>query len=250
MKVIYFTTTGNSLAVARAIGGELVSLIGAASGGASVISDPDALGVVCPVYFGALPKPVAEFLGRVRLDAPYRFLVLTCGTTPAFAVDVAGGWDYVACVRMVDNYFPMFDVRKQIATVAEKHVPEQVGRVCSDIVSRRRKREGVTLVGRVAGWWMRLFPLSAKAYRNFYIEDGKCTSCGVCARVCPIGNIVMGAGRPDVGERCLTCGGCYHNCPEGAIRYKGEKSRVQYRHPGVTLSDILGAMKRVGPAKG
>ncbi len=242
MKIIYFTTTGNSLAVARAIGGELVSLIGAASGTESVISDPEAMGLVCPVYFGELPKPVAEFLGRVRLEAPYRFLVLTCGNTPAFAVNAPGGWDYVASVRMVDNYFPMFDVAKQIATLPAKHVHEQVERVCADIAARRHGREGVTLFGRVAGWWMRTFPLSAKAYMNFYIEDDKCTSCGVCARLCPIGNIDMVSGRPAIGERCLTCGACYHNCPSGAIRYKGEKSRVQYRHPGVTLGDILGAM--------
>ena len=240
MKIFYFTTTGNSLAVARAIGGELLSLVSAASSGCVEWEDDEAVGVVCPVYFGELPRPVSEFLDRVTLRAPYRFLILTCGTTPAFAVANRHGWDYVASIRMVDNYFPMFDVARQVRELPSKHVGGNLARIVGEVGRRAVKRERVTFFGRVAGWWMRLFPLSSDAYGRFY-TDGGCNGCATCVRLCPIGNIVMKDGRPEIGERCLTCGACYHNCPSAAIRYRGEKSCVQYRHEGVSLRDILKA---------
>ena len=56
-------------------------------------------------------------------------------------------------------------------------------------------------------------------------------------------------GRPMIGEGCLTCGACYHNCPSAAVRYKGEKSRVQYRHPGVSLVDIMSQSGSVEKSK-
>jgi len=239
MKIFYFTTSGNSLAVARAIGGELLPLIGALSSGHLDWDDDEAIGVVCPVYFGKLPGPVAEFLDRVTFKAPYRFLVLTCGNTPAFAVNDRHGWNYVASIRMVDNYFPMFDVAGQVRDLPSKRVDEALARIADEVGRRVLRRERPTLYGRVAGWYMRLFPLSSTAYKRFHIDADKCTGCATCVRLCPIGNIRMVASLPEVGARCLTCGACYHNCPSAAIRYRGEKSRVQYRHDGVTLADIL-----------
>lgn len=238
MKILYFTTTGNSLSVARAIGGELLPVLRLLGSGVSELSDEDGVGVVCPVYFGALPAPVSELLSKLDIDAPYRFLVLTCGSTPAMAVRAPGSWDYVRSILMVDNYFPMFDVGKQVEGVGKKRVGERLSVICDDIAARRRYVESPTLFGRVAGWWMRMFPLSAEAYRRFYVEDS-CSGCGMCASLCPEDNIRMSGGRPVIGGNCLTCGACYHNCPSASIRYRGEKSRVQYRHSGVSLRDIL-----------
>ena len=133
MKIFYFTTTGNSLAVARAIGGELLSIVSVLSGCETGFADDGAIGVVCPVYFGELPAPVAEFLERVKLSAPYRFLVLTCGNTPAFAVKAPGEWGYVRSIRMVDNYFPMFDVSKQVRDLPRKRVGERLAEIVADI---------------------------------------------------------------------------------------------------------------------
>lgn len=244
MKIFYFTTTGNSLAVARAIGGELFPLMAALASGRAEWSDDEAVGVVCPVYFGMLPAPVAEFLGRVRISAPYRFLILTCGNTPAFAVNCCRDWDYVASIRMVDNYFPMFDVAGQVRDLPSKHVGERLARIVAGVRGRVSHRESPGFYGRIAGWYMRLFPLSPVAYKRFYFEEDKCTGCGTCVRLCPVGNISMRGRLPAIGERCLTCGACYHNCPSAAIRYRGEKSRVQYRHEGVTLADILASSGR------
>ncbi len=60
MKVFYFTATGNSLAVAKKIGGELISI-------PQVMNDEnleykdDVIGVIFPVYGCNVPKIVSRF---------------------------------------------------------------------------------------------------------------------------------------------------------------------------------------------
>ena len=186
MKILYFTTTGNSLAVARAIGGELLSVVGLLEAGVGELRDDDAVGVVCPVYFGELPLPVSELLSRVVIDAPYRFLVLTCGSTPAMAVRASGGWDYVRSILMVDNYFPMFDVGKQIDGMGRKRVGEHLAEIvrifqCGSVLLNLRRCSaglpdggcGVSLCAltRIGGFMSRI-PVRGVAFARVCVRWG------------------------------------------------------------------------------
>ncbi len=55
------------------------------------------------------------------------------------------------------------------------------------------------------------------------IDDGKCTQCGLCARACPAGIIVLGDGFPETIEKiekgCITCGHCVAVCPTAALNH-------------------------------
>lgn len=55
------------------------------------------------------------------------------------------------------------------------------------------------------------------------IDDGKCTQCGLCARACPAGIIVLGDGFPETIEKiekgCITCGHCLAVCPTAALSH-------------------------------
>ncbi|MFA6028419.1 MAG: nitroreductase family protein [Elusimicrobiota bacterium] len=57
------------------------------------------------------------------------------------------------------------------------------------------------------------------------IDDGRCTSCGRCAEVCPLNFIPVPGGKPRVAETaadtCMLCGHCVAVCPSGAIRHTG-----------------------------
>ena len=61
--------------------------------------------------------------------------------------------------------------------------------------------------------------LSKQVYsRLFRIDAKKCTSCGLCIKLCPTGNIVeVKQGRLTFGRKCLLCLNCEMLCPEGAI---------------------------------
>jgi len=56
----------------------------------------------------------------------------------------------------------------------------------------------------------------------FVVSADACTRCGLCAKVCPVGNIKGGASlAPEWAHNglCTTCFSCYHHCPQHAIEW-------------------------------
>ena len=75
--------------------------------------------------------------------------------------------------------------------------------------------------------------------RGFHVDES-CSGCGICARVCPAGNISMAAGRPDWQQRCEQCFACLQWCPEEALQFGSASSgKKRYHHPEVNLADML-----------
>jgi ferredoxin len=54
------------------------------------------------------------------------------------------------------------------------------------------------------------------------VDAGRCTGCGACVNVCPMGAVSLcGVARVD-STRCAGCGLCVEHCPVGAISVTGE----------------------------
>jgi Pyruvate/2-oxoacid:ferredoxin oxidoreductase delta subunit len=49
------------------------------------------------------------------------------------------------------------------------------------------------------------------------VDTEKCTSCGICARDCPLEAIRIRKRQPVVDHKCSRCGACVKFCPEGAL---------------------------------
>ncbi len=64
-------------------------------------------------------------------------------------------------------------------------------------------------------WFKKLFPLA--------VDAGRCTRCGLCARLCPVGCIRMDD-RPVWDATCQACQRCINYCPEHAIHVPGKPS--------------------------
>jgi ferredoxin len=88
--IYYFTSTGNSLAVARRIAegidAELIS-IPAVMDADDIRPEEDTVGIVCPVYYasneGGVPLIVQRFISRLAgIGGRYVFAVCTSGYTP------------------------------------------------------------------------------------------------------------------------------------------------------------------------
>jgi ferredoxin len=252
MTIFYFTSTGNSLAVAKKIGGTLISI-------PQVIGDPnpeykdDIIGIIFPIYGWGMPKMVKKFCETARFDAEYMFAIGTYGNLPGacmlnaqkLAVRHGYKFDYVESLLMVDNYLPGFEVGSQIEKLPQKKTDENLARIIADIHARK------TLTARATIPWRIMTALIKSGEHAFmkdtqaqsYIVNDSCTKCGTCAKICPSGNISV-TGEVRFGDKCEWCLGCVHLCPENAIHLKNERSNARWRHPGVSLAEIIRANNR------
>ena len=250
MTICYFTASGNCLYVARRIGGNLLSIPQLMRQEKIEITD-DAVGIVCPVYAVEMPMMVRDFIAKAKINAEYFFFIYTYGMGYAeafahveFATKDAGlKLSYINAIQMVDNYLPIFDMQEQINTLPEKHVEEQIDKVCSDI--KLRATTTVTITDKTISEMkkysdMLAVPILRKDTAQSYIVNDKCIRCGICAKVCPANNITV-TNKVSFSNHCEVCYACLHNCPQNAIHLVKEANTVRFRNEHITLKDIIQA---------
>jgi len=213
------------------------------------------VGIVCPVYFYGLPLIVREFIEQLETSSvDYAFLVLTMGGMPGIAARQArwlfrkGGkrLDADFAIMMPGNYIAEYNTpRESRARRMADRAGRTAKRIAAVVRSRRKRRSRGGLI---------FFPLSLLIYalvghrfaRTCRTRDARfvvteaCTSCGDCARVCPVDNIRLQDGRPVWRHECEQCFACIHVCPVEAIQLRSGRTRGRrrYRHPDVTLDDL------------
>jgi len=257
----YFTGTGNSLACAREIAAglgdtELVP-IAALRGEKRIRVPTERVGIACPVYFYTLPLLVREFIPRLDLSAVrYAFLVATMGGLPGLAVEhgqelfkKAGGELHAGfAVRMFANYVAEYNVRGERSIRAmQKRTERRVGEIVRIVRAGERHLEKGGPFDRVLS--RAVFSLLGRAFvehgrtrDRLFTAEPTCTSCGICAHVCPVENVRLVEGRPKWLGHCEQCFACIHFCPVAAIQVQGKRTRLRgrYHHPDVTADDIAG----------
>ena len=249
MKIFYFTSTGNSLAVAKAIGGELISIPQVMSSPGNHYKD-DAIGVVFPVY-GLLPaKIVRDFLDKVKLEAEYTFAIGTYGNMPGGCMRKVqmqaekNGYkfDYVNDIFMLDNFLPVFEVGAELEKMPQKKVDKNLAKIVEDIKLKKHRKASATIGGKILTVMGPLMSPNNKGAQKFIVNDS-CNQCGTCAKVCPTGNVTV-ANKVVFSDHCAGCLGCLHHCPQNALHLKNEKSGKRWRNPDVSLGEIITANNR------
>ena len=250
MTTCYFTGTGNSLYVAKRIGGVLQSIPQLMRQDTITIED-DAVGVVCPVYNAEMPMMVRAFMRKAKIKTNYFFFIYTYGAGfgEAYAHAKLAAQEtglilgYVNAVQMVDNFIPYFDMQEQIDTLPKKNVDGQLAAICADIAARKTADVKFTAITkaqmamyhkRLAEKWLR------KDTALSYTVSDSCIRCGICAKVCPANNItVTKESGVSFSDHCEVCYACLHHCPQSAIHMKLEAGTTHFRNEHITLNDII-----------
>jgi ferredoxin len=255
MTTFYFTSTGNCLAVAKKIGepfpgSKLISIPQVIESSDLHFKD-DVIGLVFPIYGFGLPKMVRRFMEQAKWEADYSFAIGTYGSMSGaamrnvqrLAAKRENRFDYAESLLMVDNYLPGFDMDSQIAKLPEKQVDENLSGIITAITARKKQAATASVL-------MRLVTtaiggdrfMNAKQAQKFTVNEN-CIHCGICGSVCPAENITV-ADTVVFSDKCEGCLGCVHLCPKNAIHMRNERSAVRWRHPDVSLNEIISANNR------
>lgn len=257
-EIYYFSGTGNSLVVARDIAGKIdgkLISIPSVMDKESITIDADVLGIVLPAYCMRMPKIVERFIDKITsLQSKYIFVIVTVGGIAGGILDrlseairqrggsLAAGF----IVRMPANYIhnsdslPVF-LQKRMFRKWEKRADEIADYVLNGKSGRMEKFNPVFtfLFSKTIEKQYLQGELDPDIDKNFW-ADGKCNGCGICSKVCPVGNIQMVNGRPVWQHHCETCLTCIQWCPKEAIQFKEVTvTRKRYHHPDVKVRDML-----------
>lgn len=85
--------------------------------------------------------------------------------------------------------------------------------------------------------WAAAYGLFGTYMKTRFRADERCNHCGLCARLCPQGNVTSTDEATTFGDACVICMRCIHHCPTEAIqigkatvdkfRYKGPRGRFK-----------------------
>lgn len=251
MTIFYFTGTGNSLAVAKRIGGTLISIPQVIDSQDLHFKD-DVIGIVFPIYGFAAPKMVRQFLNKVKFEADYTLAIGTYGNMPGAAMfniqklaEKQGyRFDYANHLLMVDNFLPVFEIGSEIEKLPKKKTEEMTAKIVADIRNRKHMKASASLGQRAFTYVIDSATSNTEKNAQKYIVNDKCTKCGICAQVCLAKNIAV-TDKVRFSNHCAGCEACLHHCPQNAIHLKNEKSNKRWRNPEVSLKEIIEANKRL-----
>lgn len=245
MKVLYFTATGNSLYVAKQFGGDHLSISKLMKEGIYDVED-DAIGIVVPCFHGGVPKIVEEYLSKVNLKSDYVFGVITYGAfpgAPSAHLQKIGAkndipFSYINELLMVDNYLPLFDMKKEMEKIPEKRIDENLRVMVQEVKNRKTYIHKNNPL--MSGMRVLMDQFYNKSFEKKFEVENACNGCKTCEKVCPVDNIAVN-GRPVFHNNCQHCLACTHNCPKNAIRVAKEKSDVRFKNENITLKEIIEA---------
>ncbi len=254
--IFYFSGTGNSLWVAKQFGEAfqepLISVAKELKENKkeyiySLKKDENVF-FVFPVHSWGPALLIRRFIARLTLDGyaghPI-YSICTCGDECGYTnllmykalfkrnLLLNAGYS----VQMPNNYillnFNLFDVDpKALEEEKLSKAPERITAITEAI--RSAQSSDLYATGPMPFVKSRLiYPsFAAFAHRSSFRVMDVCTSCGLCARVCPTGTITMEDGRPEWGNTCVQCTACIHRCPVRAIEYGNFTwKKGRYHHP-------------------
>ena len=257
--LFFYTGTGNSLWTAKTLAKELgdTEVIPIARCSENPVrSRAEAVGMVFPVHIWGVPRRVLAFADALEPNSSrYHFAVaVNAGQVAATLSQMKKRMDAKGLplcagfeLRMPSNYIPWGGPGPEAARLQRfAAAREKIGRM-AELLAVRAKcpvEKGPLWQNILFTGFNRLaFSRVPQMDKGFWV-DTKCIACGICRAVCPSGNIEMRAGKPVWLHHCEQCLACIQWCPQEAIQYGTKTPRYErYRHPEVTLSEIIAAAK-------
>jgi NAD-dependent dihydropyrimidine dehydrogenase PreA subunit len=253
--IYYFSGSGNSLfaakKIAEAVGScRLIRITKKILNEKNSI-EADRLGFVFPVHAWGPPEMVEKFISSLTVvKADYVFsLAVNAG-----AIENTQGIVNRLLKQRGRDIDAFFDLRtpnnvsmrkpfNEVSALADlKKAEVKLAGIISDITARDIYPMPPVSVARMilkSRFAHAMVKKMAHGFdKNFSVTDS-CTSCGECARLCPLENIKINDddGKVIWNRDCTACMACISRCPQKAIRFRNASPSNCYRNPLIKNSD-------------
>lgn len=253
--IIYFSSTGNTLTVARDLAVKLDESVMHINQALRLKRNKDkTVGLIFPVHNNDMPYLIQKFVHEFDFGDPdYIFSIITHGgdkgnshlTFKKLLERKGQILSYYNDVLMPVNSRIMYGmITDKIKERIEESI-KKVNIITRDIerkvenVDNLRKKHLVAIMHKISNTSV------VKKYFTPTINQDQCISCGICAKVCPVNNIIINESGAFINDGCENCLTCMHWCPDVAIGFgkRQVKKKQQYHHPDIQLKEIISQLK-------
>ncbi|MCD6177196.1 MAG: EFR1 family ferrodoxin, partial [Candidatus Cloacimonetes bacterium] len=214
-KIFYFTGSGNSLAIAKRIGEKIGNYELIQVNSKLDFTKPieaDIIGFIFPIYSWAMPVMFNKFVKQVNITkSNYVFVVAN------YAGSLGNGLglfqkemikknikiNAFGEIKMPSNYVVMGNAHsKDEAAIIIEKANVLINDFAQKILNRQKiSRKKVKFSGKLLT--SLIYPMFArhiaKSDKTFFFTD-KCNGCGICEKVCPVGNIILNENKNPVWQ--------------------------------------------------
>ncbi|TFG17875.1 MAG: 4Fe-4S dicluster domain-containing protein [Promethearchaeota archaeon] len=206
-----------------------------------IISAIDILGFAYPIYGSGLPKIMRSFLVEKfkNIDIDHKIPVLVLTSMLYFSGDGALiSKKYLDKTKMELNWTTNISLTSNISIPGFKVNPvsqeklnrrmnnanENLKKLLVDIENgKKRLRTQWGLIGRLLGWFQRVFEPMMDKLIKFSVDPDRCIKCLKCVKECPVENITYDeiSEKITIFNNCMWCMRCYTRCPTQAVLVNG-----------------------------
>jgi ferredoxin/flavodoxin len=215
---------------------------------AQLALNADVIGLGFPIYGSDAPRNFHQFLDQLPALQPPKLVfgfitqLAWSGDGCNFLEKKLGKKGYVltwaAEFKMPNNIALGFSPLRYTDDYAQ-FVPlltrnkKRIASFCEKIDRSVPSRQHGSIFDTALGWVQRApFRWAHDCFREYWsVDAGKCTSCGICARYCPTGNIIMVDELPQYADKCIYCMRCFNYCPTLAVHYMNLRNTRAERIP-------------------
>ncbi|MGL4740937.1 MAG: EFR1 family ferrodoxin [Sarcina sp.] len=262
-EIYFFSGTGNSHYVAKTLGFGLENSklihIGGLDLSNEIKSDANVIGIVFPTYFYDAPDIIKNFIKKLNVEkSTYIFIYQTCGGN-------VGNSSYTCnsllkeknlklanhfSIKMPDNCVLFSSIEEE----NQKLLDSALKKINQDLMQIQNFKTKVANKPKfkykvIGSSSLKNVCISFMKFKNFKVNEDKCTSCKICKKVCPIGNIefVNGQKIPKFKEKCEMCFACIHYCPNSCIKHgmMKKKENYQYHNPNISMIEVINKKKHL-----
>ena len=250
MKILYNTSTGNSLYVAKKIKDkfencELISIPKASRKGNFEIED-EMIGFVYPIHYAGIPIAMYDFISKVKINPDaYIFAIGVSGgggaNTSFYQINKLLGRNInnYLTVKYISNYTRMgMNPTEERAKNAIEKYDKKIDEFIKELLVKDEKNS--LFKGGIGSLEYKLVKYIFKNKdKNFNVNEN-CIGCNMCEKICPVNNITIKGNTPKWNGQCVDCMACINICPKKAInigRFTIKKNR--YRNPYIGANELL-----------